>query len=276
MNHAASRQVYDTSNLRPAFIQEFIDIYRYRHMFIQLVKRNITIRYRRSILGVAWSMLNPLGMMLVISVVFSQIFGGELNYRVYLLSGLLAWGFFAESSSLIITNMIWGSSLMQQVFVPRSAFAVSAAGTGLVNLVLALVPLLGLMLWAGIPITWAVFFAPVAGMLILLFTLGVGLILSVGAMYFADINEMFKVVVRAWMYLTPIFYPESLLIDNGYQWLLTINPMYYLVNAFRLPFQSGRLPSAEEFLPAVLVSIGTFVIGWLVFNRYAHEFAYRV
>jgi len=276
MERTTDLPVYDTAHLRPAFVQEFVNVFRYRHLLFQLVRRNITIRYRRSFLGVAWSMLNPLGMMIVMAVVFSKVFGGEIEYRVFLLSGLLAWNFFAEASTLIIGSMIWGSELMQQVYVPRSSFALSSVGTGLLNLLLAIVPLLGVMLWVGVPIQWTILIAPIPAALILLFTLGVGLFLSVGAMYFADINEMFKVVLRAWMYLTPIVYPESLLIDNGYSWLLTFNPMYYLVRLFRVPFQFGRLPTAVEFLPALAISLSTFLIGWLVFNRYADEFTFRV
>ncbi len=276
MERAAGLPVYDTANLKPAFIQELIDSYRYRHLLMQLVRRNITVRYKRSFLGVAWSMLNPLGMMIVMAVVFSTIFGSEIEYRVFLLSGLLAWNFFAEASALGVGSMVWGGDLMQQVFVPRSAFVVSSVGTGLVNLMLAIVPLLGVMLWVGVPINWAILFAPVPAIFILLFTLGVSLILSVGAMYFADVNEMFKVVLRAWMYLTPIVYPETLLINNGYEWLLTYNPMYYLVRVFRVPFQFGRLPTPEEFWSAFVISTVVFLLGWLIFNRYADEFTYRV
>lgn len=276
MERAAALPVYDTANLKPAFIQELIDSYRYRYLLLQLVRRNITIRYKRSILGVAWSMLNPLGMMIVMAVVFSRIFGTEVEYRVFLLSGLLAWNFFSEASSLGIGSMVWGGDLMQQVFVPRSAFVVASVGTGLVNLLLAIVPLLGVMLWVGVPIHWSVLFSPIPALLILMFTLGVSLILSVGAMYFADVNEMFKVVLRAWMYLTPIVYPESLLINNGYKWLLTFNPMYYLVRAFRAPFQFGRLPNSVEFWSAFAIGAGVFILGWLIFNRFADEFTYRV
>lgn len=276
MDTPAQKPIFDTAHLRPAFIQELIESVQYRHLIFQLVRRNVLTRYKRSFLGVAWSMLNPLGTMIVIAVVFSTIFGGEFDYRVYLLSGLLAWTFFSETSTFIVGNMIWGSSLLHQVYVPRTAFAISSVGTGLINLLLALVPLLGLMLVVGVPITWAVLFTPIPALLILLFTLGVGLTLSVGAMYFADINEMFKVVLRAWMYLTPIFYPERLLVQNGYGWLLQLNPMHYLVRVFRAPFQYGTLPSWPELWPAILISLVTFVVGWLLFTRYADEFAYRV
>lgn len=253
-----------------------IAAFQYRHLIGQLIRRNITTRYRRSILGVAWSMLNPLGMMIVMTIAFSTIFGGEPNYRIFLLGGLLAWNFFSETSTTIINTMIWGSSLLQRIYVPRTSFAISSVGTGLVNLFLALVPMLILMLFTDVPIRPAVLFTPISALLILAFTLGLGLALSVGAMYFADINEMFKVVLRAWMYLTPIFYPERLLLDSGYGWLLHLNPLYYLVQVFRFPFQFGRLPSLEMFLIATAISVTTLVIGWLLFTRYADEFTYRV
>lgn len=276
MERAATTPIYDTAKLRPAFIQEILEAYRYRHLISQLIRRNILTRYKRSYLGVAWSMLNPLGMMIVMVVVFSTVFGRDLNYRVYLLSGLLAWNFFSEASSSIINNMVWGSSLLHRIYVPRTSFAIASVGTGLVNLLLALVPLLGLMLWVDVPVRPAILFTPVPALLLLMFTLGLGLMLSIGAMYFADIREMFKVVQRAWMYLTPIIYPERLLTDNGYQWLLNLNPIYYLIRVFRAPFQFGVLPTWEEFWPALLIAVTTFILGWLVFTRYADEFTYRV
>jgi ABC-2 type transport system permease protein len=276
MERTAPRPVYDTANLRPNFIEEIAGSFQYRHLIWQLIQRNITIRYKRSYLGVAWSMLNPLGMMIVMTIVFSTIFGRETNYRVYLLGGLLAWNFFSESSTTIINNMVWGSNLMQRIYVPRTSFALSAAGTGLVNLFLAVIPMLLLMIVTGVPIRPAVLFTPVPALLIMMFTLGVGLALSVGAMYFADISEMFKVVQRAWMYLTPIIYPESLLAENGYGWLLRINPMYYLVRVFRAPFQHGTLPTLAEFMPAFLIASVTLLIGWLLFARFSDDFTYRV
>jgi ABC-2 type transport system permease protein len=95
-------------------------------------------------------------------------------------------------------------------------------------------------------------------------------------MYFADVSEMFKVVLRAWMYLTPIIYPESLLVSNGYEWLLKINPMYYLIRVFRAPFQFGVLPTWGEFLPAFLIASITLLVGWMIFTHYSDEFTYRV
>lgn len=276
MNSSAHPIIYDTKRLKPAFVEEVLQVYAYRHLILQLIRRDILTRYKRSFLGVAWSMLNPLGMMIVLTIAFSTIFGQAGDYRVFLLSGLLAWGFFAESSSLIISQMIWGSSLIHQIYFPRTSFAIAAVGTGFVNLFLALIPLLLVMLVAGVPINASVLFTPISAVLILFFSLGVGLILSVAALFFADTNELFKVVLRAWMYLTPVIYPEQLLISRNYDWILKFNPMYFLIRVFRKPFENGTIPIWEEFLPALSISVLTFLLGWLLFTRFADEFSYRV
>ncbi|HUF40142.1 MAG TPA: ABC transporter permease [Anaerolineales bacterium] len=276
MDSSPASSVYDTDLLKPNFLREIGEAYRYRYLIWQLISRNIKIRYKRSFLGIAWSMLNPLGTMIVMVIVFSTLFGRGVNYPVYLLTGLLAWSFFSEASTMIINSMIWGSSLLQRIYLPRTAFALSAVGTGLVNLLLAIIPLLIIMLFTGAPIRPAVLFTLIPMLLLLMFTLGVGLALSIGAMYFADISEMFKVVLRAWMYLTPIIYPESLLASNGYGWVLRFNPMYYLIRVFREPFETGTLPSWDVFLPALLIAVFTLVLGWLVFTWYSDEFTHLV
>lgn len=276
MDRTIQRPVYDTAALKPNYITEIGEAIRYRHLIWQLISRNVKIRYKRSFLGIVWSMLNPLGMMIVMSIAFSTLFGRDLNYRVYLLTGLLSWGFFSEATTMIINNMIWGSNLLQRIYMPRSAFAISSVGTGVVNLGLALIPLILLMLVTGVPITPAILFTPFAALLILMFTLGVGLALSVGAMYFADINEIFKVVLRAWMYLTPVIYPDTLLLDNGYGWVLRLNPMYYLIRVFRTPFEFGVLPAWEQLWPAILIALVSLVVGWWVFTQFSDDFTYHV
>ena len=221
-------------------------------------------------------MLSPLGMMIVMAIAFSTLFGQDLNYRVFLLAGLLAWNFFSESSTLMINNMVWGSGLLHRIYMPRTAFALSSVGTGLVNLYLAIIPLLLLMLATGVPIRPAVLFAPIGTLLLLMFTLGMGLALSATAVYFADVSEIFKVVLRAWMYLTPIIYPERILLDSGYGWILQFNPMYYLIRVFRDPFQFGTMPPLEQFLPATFIAVLSLILGWWIFTHNADEFTYRV
>ncbi len=268
--------IYDSAQRVHPALEELRESIRYRYLIRQIVRRDILTRYKRSVLGVAWSMLNPLGMMVVMTVVFSTVFGRDESYPAYLLSGLLAWNFMAEATTSIMRNLVWGSSLLQRIYVPRTAFAISSIGTGLVNLALSVIPLVLVMLVVGVPIRLSILFTPIAALLLTAFSLGLGLLLSVFAMYFPDVSEMYKVALRAWMYLTPIIYGEELLANGGAKWLLVVNPMRYLVNIFRIPIREGRIPVWEEFWPAALIAGVMLAVGWLVFTRQADEFAYRV
>ncbi len=270
--------VYDTAQLRPPALEELFETFRYRHLIVQFVRRDIITRYKRSFLGIAWSMLNPLGTMIVMTIVFSSVFsrGDSAAYPVFLLSGLLAWNFFSNSVNLIMNNMVWGSNLLTRIYVPRSAFAVASLGTGFVHLGLEVIPLVVVMLFVRVPIRWTMLFLPVPSILIMFFTLGLGLILSVIAIYFADIREMFSVILRAWLYLTPIIYPEEMLSGSRFAWLLQINPLTHLIELFRIPILEGRIPTMAEMLPGIIIALATLIFGWVFFARQADEFAYRI
>ena len=266
---------YNSSIHKIPALEEIREIRRYKYLILQLTRRDILARYKRSFLGVAWTMLNPLGMMIILSIVFSQLFSAIKSYPAYILSGLVAWNFFAQSTNAAMSGLVWGGSLIQRIYIPRTAFGVSAIGTALVNLLLSLVPLLLVMLVTKIPITIAILFLPVSIILLACFALGIGLILSTMAVYFPDVAEMYQIILLAWFYLTPIIYPEEILPQNLH-WIFSLNPMYYLVNLFRLPLLSGRFPTFEEILPAAICGIGALVFGWIFFTSKSDEFAYRI
>jgi ABC-type polysaccharide/polyol phosphate export permease len=213
-------------------------------------------------------------MMAVMAIVFSALFHQVEGYVVYLLSGLVAWTFFAQTTTAAITHIVWGGTLLKRIYIPMTSFSISSIGTGLINLVLSLIPLLLIMLAAGRPITWAFLFIPIPILLLATFALGVSLILSTLAVYFPDIKEMYQIIVQAWMYLTPIVYPESILPDSYRFWLLHLNPMYYLIKMFRVTIYDGKLPSVETMLVGTLISLVTLAIGWIYFSKKADEFAY--
>lgn len=256
-------------------LEELRGAMRYRHLLVQLTRRNILARYKRSFLGVAWTMLNPLGMMVVMTVVFSTVFGRDPGYPAYLLSGLIVWQFFSQSSTNTMRGMVWGGSLLKQVYIPRTVFAISAVSTAIVNLLLTLIPLSILMVIVAVPLRWTVVFLPISLLSLTMFSLGFGLLLSVGAVYFPDLSEMFAVLMRAWMYLTPIIYPISILPEQVQQFVV-FNPMYLQVKLFRIPVYEGRIPTAIELWPPLLISIVTLLLGWWVFSKRADEFAYRI
>lgn len=276
MQTADVKPIYDTANRGPAAIEELRELWRYQNLVAQLVRRDILTRYKRSVLGVAWTMLNPLGTMLVLTVVFSFAFGTGPGYAAYVLSGLLAWNFFSQTTTAAISHLVWGGGLLHRIYVPPTAFALAAIGTGLVNLFLSLVPMLVVMLVTHTPIRPTVLFIPLPILFLALFALGVGLLLSTAAVFFPDVAEMYQIVLTAWMYLTPIIYPESILPPLAQVWLPRLNPLYPLVQLFRLPLFDGRLPTLAEFWPAALVSLLALAIGWLAFTRKTDEFAYRL
>ncbi len=222
-------------------------------------------------------MLTPLGTMLVLTIVFSRAFGvSEKGYAAYVLSGLMAWTFFAQTTNAATVNLVWGGTLLNRIYVPRTVFAVSAVGTGLVNLTISLIPLFLVIIVTGIPITPSVLFLPVPMLLLAMFSLGVGLILSAIAIYFADVTEMYQVILTAWLYLSPVIWTENMLSTNIVPILIRLNPMYHLINLFRAPVYYGRLPTLEELTISTGISVVTVVVGWWFFTSRADEFAYRV
>lgn len=268
------RPYYDSSLQKTSAIEEIREIFRYKYLVFQLTRRDILARYKRSFLGIAWTMLNPLGMMIVMSIVFSRLFSSVPSYPAYVLSGLIAWTFFSQSTNAAMSGIIWGGGLIQRIYVPRTSFAISAILTALVNLSLSVIPLLLVMLVMRVPISWSILFLPVSMLILAAFSLGIGLILSTMAVYFPDVAEMYQIVLIAWMYLTPVIYPEDI-IPEQFSTLYHLNPMYQLIRLFRLPIYNGRLPTVEEILPAIIISVVVLIIGWLYFTSKSDEFAYR-
>ncbi|WP_322799225.1 ABC transporter permease [Thermoflexus sp.] len=268
--------VYDSARRPPAFWEELVALWTYRDLIYQMVARDIKVRYKRSVLGVAWTMLNPLLMMIVLTLVFSHLFRFDLpNYPVYLLSGTLIWNFFAQTTTLGMQQLVWGGGLLHRIYVPRTVFAVSSLGTGLVNLALALIPLSGIMLLTGAPFRPALAFLPVAVLQAALFTLGVSLLLSSLAAVFPDTIEMYQVLLTAGYFLTPIFYPERILPESLAIWL-KFNPIHHVVAAFRGPIYWGIVPSIESIVATSIMALLVLAVGWLVFTSRAEHIIYRL
>ena len=274
MNRATP--VYDSASKLSVGLEEVRQVWRYRDLVYQLVRRDILTRYKRSVLGVAWTMLNPLGMMVVLALAFSQLFGGTHGYAAYVLSGLIAWTFFSQTTSAAMYSIVWGSSLMHRIYLPRTVFAISSIGTGIVNLVLSLVPMVIVMAIVDVPLRPSALFLPVSILLLTAFSLGVGLLLSTLTVYFPDVAEMYNIVILAWLYLTPIIYPENIIPDSYRWWMFNLNPMYHLIKLFRLPLYDGLVPSPVRLASAAAVALGALLLGWFVFTRKAGEFSYKV
>ena len=270
-------QYYDSSKKRSTALEELQEILRYRNLVMQFVRRDILTRYKRSVLGIAWTMLTPLGTMLVLTIVFSRAFGvHEKGYAAYILSGLMAWTFFSQTTHAASVHLVWGGSLLNRIYVPRTVFAVSATGTGLVNLTISLIPLVLVTLLVGLPINLSALLIPIPMLFLAMFSLGLGLVISAIAIYFADVTEMYQVILTAWLYLSPVIWTEEQLPANWAPLIIRLNPMYYLINLFRIPIYEGRVPTLSEFGIAGGIALITLIFGWWFFAKRADEFAYRV
>lgn len=267
---------YDSRKKELRAMEELVELKKFTDLILQLTRRDIVSRYKRSSLGILWTMLNPLGVMIILTTVFSGLFHKVGGYPVYVLSGILAWNYFSQTTSTALHQMIWGAALLRKIYIPRSIFIISTVLTGLINLLIALLPMALVMLYSGIPFRPALFFLPFAILCISMFSLGIGLILSTVAVYFSDVADMYQMILLAWLYITPIFYPKEILTEANRQWLLEFNPMYYLIEFFRMPIYDGRIPDISTVGIGAVVAFSTLVFGWLIFTRNSDKFVYHI
>lgn len=261
------KPVYDSAHRPHPFLEELSDLFAYRDLVALWSVRNITLRYKRSVLGVLWTLLEPLLLMTTLVVVFSTVFRFAIvNYPVYVLSGLLVFDFLSRSTSQMVDEIITSQSMAQRIVLPRSAFAVATIFSYLTNWALALIPLFGIMLVLGHPFTWALLTIPVAMALMALFALGVGLVVSTLGAYFHDVKLTYNVLLGIWFYATPVIYPMEI-IPEPYRGLLALNPVLHLLDLFRASVFHGHLAPAGTWLFGAGLSLGMFSLGWWLFTR---------
>jgi ABC-type polysaccharide/polyol phosphate export permease len=252
--------------------RELRDISRSAHLLRNLVHRDITIRYKRSMLGFFWTMLHPLLLALILMMVFSSVFRFAVpRYELYVLAALLPWNFFQQTTVGAMASLAWNGSLMKRVRVPKSIFTLSTVIAGVVNLALAYVPLILIMLLRGAPISPAIAFLPVSLLILAAFTYGVSLTLSALAVYFVDVREMYNVALTAMMYFTPVIYPIEV-VPEQYRPIFALNPLLYFIEIVRAPVHGGTLPSAHALLVATTCAVVALVVGWTVFRRLSRDF----
>jgi len=275
---ANSRTVLvNSAEHRVRTLEELRDLARHGHLLASLVRRDLTVRYKRSMIGFFWTMLNPLLLMIILTIVFSTIFKfeGIEPYAVYFLSEYLVFGFFTQTTVTSMTSLAWNGGLMRKVRVPKSIFALSTTISGLINLCLAYIPLFVIMLVLHAPIRPAVLFLPVAFVIIGIFTLGVSYFLSALAVYFEDVSHMYQVATIGLMYMTPIIYPISI-IPYKWLWLVRANPLTHLFKLARDPVYLGQLPALHVIQASVISAVVALVVGWLVFHRLSRNFYHHL
>jgi ABC-2 type transport system permease protein len=272
---ASRRFHYDSDSRRRREVVELSDLWDYRHLVVEMIIRDIKLRYKRSIIGVAWTMLAPLLNMVALTLIFSALLKQQIsNYPVYFMAGSVFWTFFSQGTTYAAAQTSDSNELAKKMFMPRSVFVVSSTGVALVNVFLSLVPMLFLCLVTGFPIRASWLVLPLPILITMAFTLGMGFLIFTLASRFQDIREMYLVLVNTWFFVTPIVYAPSI-VPPKFRLVLWLNPLYYLIQTFRDPILKGHLPSllVTGFSGAIaLVMLG---VGWLFFCRNIDEFAFR-
>ena len=263
------------AKLKP-YLQDF---WRYRHLLKYLTLRDIKVKYRRSALGIIWSVLNPLLMMMVLYVVFSQIFHdmqlgrGEVgvNFAVYLLTGQLMYNFFSDATQNAMGSVLFNAPLIKKVYVPKYIFPLEKVTFALVNALFSLIALVIVLLVTRTPLHWTVIFFWVPMLIMYVFNFGVGLILSAATIFFRDIMHLYSVLVTALMYLTPIIYDVAILPDWA-RAIIPLNPLYWFVGMFRGFVIYGELPTLSCWIGACLPSLLVLAMGLFIFKKTQDRF----
>jgi lipopolysaccharide transport system permease protein len=246
----------------------------FRQLIGLLVMRELKVRYKRSVIGLFWTMLNPLLLMIVYTIVFTTVMPvPQHNFSLFLLSALLPWLFFSTAVLQGVTSVLVNQELIRKVRLPQAVFPLAVVGGNLVNFVLSFVPLLALMLVLRQPFTKAMFFLPVSIVLLTIFTSGVTLLFATLTVFFRDVRHLAEVLLQVLMYLSPVLYDMPMLGDRKLWWFryfrafLAANPMTYLISLVRDPVYYGRVPDSFTLLVATVGALASLIFGFAIFSR---------
>lgn len=272
----ARAPLYDSAHRPAPFVDELLELSERWDLVRLWTRRNITLRYKRSVLGVFWTLLEPLMLTIILTIVFSTAFRFPIpRYPVYLLSGLLLFDFLSRSTLQISEEIIASGNLSQRIHFPRSAFALAAVLSYLFNWFVALLPLFALVLVLGQPLTPAVLTLPLGIALTALFSLGVGLIVASVSAHFHDFKLAYQVLLTGWLYATPIIYPIEVIPARARPFF-ELNPLYYLVRLVRDPVYLGQVSAPAVWAIGAVAALATAVAGWWIFTRARSAFEYSV
>ena len=249
-----------------------MELFKYKDLIKELVVRDIKVKYKKSVLGILWSILNPLLMMIVLSIVFSEIFKSSTkNFALYLITGQVIFNFFSESTNMSMMSILGNGGLIKKVYLPKYIFPLSKTLFGLVNLIFSLIAVFIVILFTKQKIGISSFFIPLLFIYVTIFSLGIGFILSSTAVFFRDILHLYSILLIVWNYLTPVFYPLEI-VPYKYRNFISLNPMTYYVEYFRKILLYNEIPDLNLNFICFFVSIISLVIGILVFRKNQNKF----
>jgi len=250
----------------------YLKFKKYIPLLTQLVRRDFLAKYKRSILGVLWSLLNPLMTMLILTIVFSFVFRFDIaNFPVYLLSGQIIFTLFSESTNLAMSSILSNASLIKKVSIPKYIFPLSRCLSSLVNFVFSFIALILVMVVTRAQFHISMLYCPIVILYAFAFSTGIGLILSAAVVFFRDINYLYGILLTAVTYFTPLFYPIEIIPDR-FRWIISLNPLYHMVECFRTCTIYGGIPTLWQNLVCALLALVSMGVGLAVFYRKQDDF----
>jgi|SRR5436305_3165642 len=254
----------------------FRDAFRYRELIWALALKELKIRYKRSILGFLWALLNPMLIMLVLTVVFSTIMNFKIeHYAIFVLSVLLPWTFFTQSLSYAAESIVGNADLIKKVRVAKAVFPLAAVTSNMINLLLSLIPLVLIVLVLRHPFHLSWIYLPVPLIALSLFTIGATFFFAAVNVFYRDVAHILQIVLQVWFYLTPIIYDVNFFPEK-YRWVFKLNPIIFALNGFRLSVYYGRLPELQSIAASFVTGFLALLIGFAIFRRYQDTFVYYV
>ena len=262
------------------------DLYQYRELIKNLVLRNLKVRYRNSVFGVLWSLLNPLLMTLVFTMVFTVMIRSDIyQFPVFFMCGFLSWVFFATSLTAATGSIVNNAGLIKKVYFPREILPIVEVLSNLVNFLLALIVLFAMLFIFGFGLKPAVLMLPFIILTQVIFTIGMGFILATANVYYRDTQHILEVLLQAWFFLTPIFYSITILPERAMilgipidvrLWIRRANPMASLVASYQDALYWGTPTGLDFFLRTLLTCLVVLVVGYAVFCRFSQAFGEEV
>lgn len=245
---------------------------KYKFLIKQLVNRDFKAKYKRSVLGVMWSFINPLLTMMVQYIVFSNIFKYNIPYfPVYLLTGTILFHYFTEATGMALSSVVGNARLITKVYIPKYIYPLTRIISSLINLLISFIPLFIVIIISGLSLNLRCLLLIYPVICLVIFCLGVGMLLSSMMVFFRDTQFLWGVLTMIWTYLTPLFYPESILSEN-LKWVLQVNPMYYYIKFARMCIIDGVSPEPIFYVQCFLFSLASLILGTVVFKKTQNKF----
>lgn len=276
MSQQRAKFVYDSNSFKIPIFYTFFELVRYRHLIGLLVARDLNVRYKRSVIGLGWVMLSPLLLLGTLAFVFSNLFGkGQAHIATYILIGILLWTLFAQGTVAAMSSMQANSGTLKRVYVPAIVFVFSAIASALTNFAFSLVPFVIIVIADGLVPSWQWLYLLIPILQLTMLTAGVGLIIAVLGVFFADILEIYNVLLQMYFFATPVMYPVTILPDVVFKFQ-EINPMFYILTSFRFVVIEDRFPPIRLTFGGLAVSGLVLLLGWAFFAYSKGRFAYRL